>query len=577
MKPDAFSDCLASLKAQCPALFIFSTASNLLMLISSIYMMQVFDRILSTGSFDTLLWLTLAAVIGLVALGMLDFCRRRMLVLSAAWLERRLSPIVIGRCVEAKLAGVSSEATTADVADLKAFIGGEAILAFLDAPWMPLFILILWGMHPLMGGLALAGAVLLLGLAILNDMLTHRRSGRSAADARALQQNAAEIVEQADAVKPIGMVAPLLQRWQMRQEQIHATGDGSQAVSETISGVTKSIRMILQILIMGLGAYLVLQGEMTSGAMIASSIVLGRALSPVERALGAWRSLNAARAARARLIDLFKAAPEKQPHTRLPSPTGRVDFEGVRFVPHGASEACLKRIDLVIEAGRTYGLIGGSGSGKSTLCRLMVGSWTPTGGHVRLDGADVAKWDESDLGQHIGYLPQEPKLFAGTVAENIARMGPVDPASLIRAARLADVHELILRLPNGYETDVGAHGHKLSGGQRQRIALARALYGDPALIVLDEPNSNLDGQGEDALMRALAELKQQRKTILIVAHQPSALRTVDWLIVLGDGVIQQQGPRNEVLRNMAVRSATPSPAAVPLKHPPSAHADTKVE
>jgi len=323
-----------------------------------------------------------------------------------------------------------------------------------------------------------------------------------------------------------------------------------------LSSVTKTSRMALQILIMGVGAYLVLSGELTSGGMIAASIILGKALSPVERALGAWRGCISARKARSNLTGLFDVLPEEKSRTPLPPPTGRLAIEGLRYAPAGIDEPILKRLDMVIEPGMTCGIVGASGSGKSTLCRLVVGAWKPTSGHVRLDGADVSFWDSDELGRHVGYLPQEPKLFPGTIAENIARMGKINADAVARAARLADVHEMILRLPQGFETDVGAQGHKLSGGQRQRIALARAFYGDPVLIVLDEPNANLDGQGEDALLRALTEMKQRGKTILIVAHQPSAFRTADKLVVLGDGVIQAQGPRSEILRSLTIRPSS---------------------
>ncbi|TCU06816.1 type I secretion system permease/ATPase [Rhizobium sullae] len=553
MRPSAFADCMQQMRSQMPAIVVFSVASNLLTLISSIYMMQVFDRILSTGSYDTLFWLTFAALVGLAAFGALEHVRRRMLARAGTWFEARLSTPVIKHCMDAHLAGLRSEASYADISDLKAFISGEAILAFLDAPWMPLFIFLLWFMHPALGILALCGAVLLFGLAVLNEAMTRRKSMSAAGEFRSLQQDAQQLVEQADSVRPLGMVSSMLFRWKERQKYVQENSSGSQAVTELISTTTKTTRMALQILIMGIGAYLVLKSELTSGGMIASSIILGKALSPVERALGAWRGWVSARKARSNLVGLFGALPEEKSRTPLPVPAGRLTIQGLRYGARGVEEPILKRLDLAIEPGTTCGIIGASGSGKSTLCRLIVGAWKPSGGHVRLDGADVSIWDSDELGRHVGYLPQEPKLFPGTIAENIARMGRINAEAVARAARLADVHQMILRLPQGYETDVGAQGHKLSGGQRQRIALARAFYGDPVLLVLDEPNANLDGQGEDALLRALLEQKQRGKTILIVAHQPSALRTADMLVVLGDGIIQSQGPRNEVLRNLTVR------------------------
>jgi PrtD family type I secretion system ABC transporter len=546
---------MSQIRRQMLPLGLFSFAANLLLLVSSIYMLQVFDRVLSSGSLDTLLWLTIAAVFAIAIYGVLELARRRLLSRTGAWLDSQLAGPVIRRSVDARLSGVRSEAGLADVQEMKMFLGGDAILAFLDAPWMPIFILFIWLLHPALGWLALAGAIILFVIAIVNDRLTRRllEKGRAA-----LQQNrgaAQRYLDNAETVRALGMLGPLLDVWQKNRRTIRDDTEQSSAVTHGLTSLTKSVRLVLQVLILGTGAWFVLQGELTGGGMIAAAIILSRALSPVERALSAWCGYVSARAASSNLSDLFRAVGSGNAALTLPDPTGKLTIENLRYQPQHANTPIIKQASLHLERGETCGIIGPSGSGKSTLCRLIVGAWKPTFGHVRLDGADVASWDPDELGQHIGYLPQTVELFPGTIAQNIARMRESDDAAVIEAAKLADVHEMILRLPEGYNTDVGLHGHRLSGGQKQRIALARALFGKPALIVLDEPNSNLDNPGEQALLRSLVKLKQHGRTILVVAHQPSTLRTADKVLVLKEGMVEAFGERDEVLRSVMRRPA----------------------
>ena len=538
-----------------PPLCLFSFAANLLLLVSSIYMLQVFDRVLSSGSLDTLLWLTVAAVFAIAIYGVLELARRRLLSRTGAWLDTQLAGPVIRRSVDARLSGVRSEAGLADVQEMKMFLGGDAILAFLDAPWMPIFILVIWLLHPALGWLALGGALLLFVVAVVNDRLTRQLLQKSRAALQHNQSAAQHYLDNAETVRALGMLGPLLDVWQKTRHAIRDDTEQSSAVTHGLTSLTKSVRLTLQVLILGTGAWFVLQGELTGGGMIAASIILSRALSPVERALSAWRSYVSARTARKNLADLFQAVGSGNASLTLPNPTGELTIENLRYQPPHANAPIIKQANLHLESGETCGIIGPSGSGKSTLCRLIVGAWKPTFGHVRLDGADVASWDPDELGQHIGYLPQTVELFPGTIAQNIARMRESDDAAVIEAARLADVHEMILRLPEGYNTDVGLHGHRLSGGQKQRIALARALFGKPALIVLDEPNSNLDNPGEQALLRSLVKLKQHGRTILVVAHQPSTLRTADKVLVLKEGMVEAFGEREEVLRSVMRRPA----------------------
>jgi PrtD family type I secretion system ABC transporter len=546
-------DCERQLRRQGFTLAVFSLAANLLLLVSSIYMLQVFDRVLSSGSLDTLLWLTVAAVSATVTYGIVEFSRRRLLALAGEWLENRLSAPVIRAGVGARLTGSRSEAGLSDVRDLRAFLGGDAILAFLDAPWMLIFIAVIWMMHPVLGWLALVGAVVLFALALVNDLLTRRRQQTAGAAQRRNQQAAQQYLEQAETVQALGMLGPLLRRWQSEQQRSGAMAQRAGAVTDGLLNVTRVLRLALQILILGIGASLVLRGELTGGGMIAASIILSRALSPVERALGAWRSFVSARAARANLEALFAGRSEDHAGLQLPAPQGHLVLEDVTYLPSAAKEPTLARVAFELAAGEACGIIGPSGSGKSTLCRLIVGAWKPSRGHVRLDGADVASWDVDELGRHVGYLPQEVVLFPGTIAENIARMGEIDDAKVIAAARLADVHEMILHLPKGYDTLVGPLGHRLAGGQKQRIGLARALFGDPSLVVLDEPNASLDSAGEAALQAALLGLRERRRTVLVVAHQANVLRNMDKVLLLKEGQVTMFGERDKVLQSLMRR------------------------
>jgi PrtD family type I secretion system ABC transporter len=542
-----FDACMAQIRGQMLSLAAFSFAANLLLLVSSIYMLQVFDRVLPSGSLDTLVWLTVAAVLAITVYGVLELARRRLLLRTGAWLDTELAAPVIRRGIEARLAGARGEAGLADVRELRSFLSGDAILAFLDAPWMPVFIAIIWLTHPALGALALAGAIVLFFVAVANDLFTRPVLEQSGAALRRSESGAQRYLDNAETVRALGMVGPLLNRWQQARRSVRKDAERAAAVTNRLMYLTKSTRLALQILILGAGAWLVLRGELTGGGMIAASIILSRALSPVERALGAWRSYVSARTAHGNLAKLFQTVRNGDPSFILPKPTGRLTIENVRFQPQHASEPIIKKVDLFLEPGQTCGIIGPSGSGKSTLCRLIVGAWRATAGYVRLDGANVTSWDPDELGKHVGYLPQTVELFSGTIAQNIARMREVDDAAIIEAAMLAEVHEMILRLPDGYDTDVGADGHRLSGGQKQRIGLARALFGEPALIVLDEPNANLDGAGEQALHQSLARLKKRGRTILIVAHHPSTLRTADRLLVLNDGRVAAFGERDKVL------------------------------
>ncbi|MDM7322815.1 MAG: type I secretion system permease/ATPase, partial [Gammaproteobacteria bacterium] len=401
--------------------------------------------------------------------------------------------------------------------------------------------------HWQMGVLALLGALLLLGLALWNEFATRKRL--SEANKLAIKANGQvqSNLRNAEVIEAMGMLPAIRERWRrVNREILKLQTDASNSAGR-ISATTKFVRIALQSLILGLGAYLVIKNEMTAGMMIAGSILLGRALAPVEQLIGVWKSWVGARNSYARLNELLNRFAEPEARTPLPRPRGEVRVESVVATPPGAAAPVLKNINFGVPAGAVLGVIGPSASGKSTLARLLVGVWPAQAGRVRLDGADIHDWDKTQLGPYIGYMPQDIELFDGTVAENIARFGTINPDALLKAAQMAGVHDMILRLPKGYDTPIGEAGHMLSGGQRQRIALARAIYGDPALVVLDEPNSNLDDVGESALVRAILELKKQGTTVVLITHRPSIISVVDLVLLMRDGTLAAFGPRDQVL------------------------------
>lgn len=550
--PDTLFDSVsAAIRRQLAALVVFSFLCNLLLLVTSIYTLQLYDRVLSSGSLDTLIWLTAIAMLVIAVYGILEYVRRRLLSRISAWFDTELSTPVIARSIAQRLRrGSVVDNGLADIAEIRGFIGGEAVLAMLDAPWAPGFIAIIWLIHPVLGVVALIGAVVLLACAVLNDQLTRRPQQIAGAEVRRALASAGRYVDNAETVSALGMTGPLLSRWRTVHQSAHASSVSVADTTAALYNLSRAMRLVVQILIMGAGAFLVLRGDITAGAMIAASIVLSRALSPVERSISAWRSYVSFRAGQHNLKALFQDTGPPPSSIALPRPEGQLAATDVSFVPSGGDKPVIRNVSFALQRGEMCAIVGPSGAGKSTLCRLIVGVWPPTEGHVRLDGADVAAWDPDDLGRHIGYLAQQVELFPGSVAENIARMREAEAIDIITAARLADVHEMILRLPQGYDTDVGVHGGRLSGGQRQRIGLARALYGDPALIVLDEPNTALDADGDRALLGTLAHLKKQRRTVVLVTHQPSILRAADRILVLRAGEVSTFGAREDVLKTM---------------------------
>jgi PrtD family type I secretion system ABC transporter len=534
---------------------LFSLAINLLLLVPPLYMLQVFDRVLASRSGETLFVLTVAAVLALVVMALLEVVRARLLALAGAAVDRSLGPRVLDGLLAqtARLSGGAYLNGLRDVNTMRTFLGGAGLTALFDAPWLPIFLLVIFLFHPVLGLVALIGALAMVTLAVLNERLTRKPLERSQAEARRAGRFIDMNVRNAEVVNALGMLPAVTKRWSQLNdaalvEQMRASGIGG-----ALTGWTKFARQAIQLAMLAAGAYLVVNQDATAGVMIAGTVLLGRALAPVEALVAGWRNLVEAKNAWRRLHELLAANPPAEPATELPAPQGHVEVEAVAF--RLGEKVILRGISFKLAAGESLGLIGPSASGKSTLARVLVGVWKPASGVVRLDGADVAAWPRERLGPHLGYLPQDVELFAGTVAENIARLGSPDATEVVLAAQRAHVHDLILRLPRGYDTDIGESGQSLSPGQRQRIALARALYGKPKLVVLDEPNANLDHEGEEALLRALETLKAEGATVVVIAHRPSLLRNVDKMLVLNDGAVASFGPRAEVMARVTRQAA----------------------
>ena len=546
---------LANALARCRNGFItaaaFSMVINLLVLTVSVYMLQVYDRVLPGHSVETLIYLTIIAAGALAVMGALEVLRSRLLSRLGVWLDRTLSTELFGRGIESTLRGIPyrTEALR-DLASLRNYLGGAGILALFDAPWMPIYLALIFLLHPLLGLLALGGAAVLFTLALLNSALTTGNLKRATIASTQSYQSAEAAYRNAEVVDGMGMAPALMRRWEAINNDVLQLMTRASDSAGLINACTKSFRMFLQVAVLGLGAWLVLYQELSAGAMIAASIIMARALAPVEQIVASWKHTTGTYDAWKRLSALFQLGPLRPASMALPPPRGHLNVEGVTYTPEGARHPILQGISLSLAPGEAAAVIGPSAAGKSTLARLIVGLAQPQHGFVRLDGADVFAWSRQSFGHYVGYLPQNVELFPGTVCDNIARMGDANPSDVVNAAMMAEVHDMILRLPNGYDTEIGDRGI-LSGGQRQRIGLARALYRRPRLLVLDEPNSNLDGSGEEALNRAIACMKAYGTTIIVVAHRPSLMAHMDQVLVLGGGQMQLVGPRETVLAQLS--------------------------
>ncbi len=540
----------------------FSLVINLLMLTPTIYMLQLYDRVLSSRSEETLVMLTLLVVAIFITQGALEWVRSQILVRVSVKLEsllnKRLFIIAYKQSLYTGGQQASGQALD-DLTSLRQFLTGNGLFAFFDAPWLPFYVVLMFLFHPYFGWVAISAASVLIILAIINEKITHKvleEANGLAAQGRALVN---KNLRNAEVIESMGMLESIHQRWLKGSEKVLFLQALASSRAGLITAMSKTLRMMFQSLVLGLGAYLAIQQEISPGLMIAGSILLGRALAPIDLMIGSWKGFIMARAQYVRLNTLLLKIPEDKEKMSLPEPKGSLQIEQAMVAPPGVKTAVIKGVSLTINAGDSVGIIGPSGAGKSTLVRALLGIWPAASGKIRLDGADVFAWDRMELGPYIGYLPQDIELFEGTISENIARFGELDAEKVIAAAKMSDVHELILRLPEGYDTVIGRAGGNLSGGERQRIGLARALYGSPKLVVLDEPNSNLDEQGEIALAKALVQLKQAQVTAIIVTHRNRVLGSVDKLLMLNEGQLVAYGPRDEVLAHLRKQQAPAAP------------------
>ena len=536
-----------------------SLVLNLALLGPALYMLQVFDRVFASRSLETLVMLSLLVALALGLAYCMDTVRARALAWCGRALERRLAPAALETVLRdaAAPSGRRDKELLRDIGQLRAFLAGSGIHALFDAPWMPIYVLVIALMHPVLGLTAAVGACLLAAIAFITEKLTQEPVRRMVAGSRASAQQAEALARNAEVIVGMGMTGAAVSAWQAGQEKMLEAQARVGAATAELGALTRVARQALQVGILAVGAWLVVGLDASAGIMVAATILFGRALQPLEHLIGGWKAMVAARSAWQHIA--AQPASAERPKLALPAPHGHLELARVSFAPSGNRQPLIKRVSFTLEPGQSLGVIGPSASGKTTLVRLMLGIWKPQSGEIRLDGADIAGWDRDALGEHVGYLPQDVELFAGSVAENIARLAAVDSQKVLEAARLAHAHDMILRLPQGYETQIGEAGSILSGGQRQRIALARALYGNPRLVMLDEPNASLDAAGEHALAAALAELKARGVTVVVVGHRPAMMSALDKLAVLNEGALEVFGPAAAVLARL--RAAT-----LQLKH-----------
>ena len=548
---------------------ILSFLTNLLMLAPTIYMLQVFDRVLSSQSELTLLAVSLITLFLFGVMACSEWLRSRVLVRAGMRFDEQLSTRVFNASFEAYLSQSSATPSRAfgDLIQIRQFLTGSGIFALFDAPWAPIYIAVTFFLHPWLGILSLVFAVVQAALAWFG----HRHTVAPAEDAAKASSETTSYLQSklrnAEVLESMGMIGNLQKRWNQKHQDWMGKNSSALGLTHRVTAWSKFIRYAQQSLSLGAGALLVIDGQLSPGAMIAANVLMGRALAPIDQLVSTWRGFVASRAAFERLERLLLEYPERDPALSRVAPTGEIGLRGVVASAEGRVTPILKNISFAVAAGSVVAVLGPSGSGKSTLARAMIGIWPDVAGEVLLDGISLHRWNRIELGPHLGYLPQDVELFEGSIAENIARLGQVDSAKVIEAARSAGMHEMILRFPKGYDTPIGEAGNLLSGGQRQRIGLARAIYGEPSLIVLDEPNANLDDAGETALLQTVLELKAKGKTVFLITHRPGAIAVADRLMILRDGEIFADGPKEVVLA--ALRSANPSPHAPAAAMPPA--------
>jgi len=546
------SKALASCKQQLIAVALFSGVVNVLQLTVSLYMMQVFDRVLSSRSLDTLYYLTIIAMFALLVMAVLDGLRGQVMQRIASWVEGKAAPEAFIRAIESQLRGrpYRMEALR-DLSMCRGWLGSPASLTMFDVPWVPIYLAVIFALHPVLGWIAFGGALILFVLTLANEWATGSLLRQASTAGMASQRRAESIVRNAEVIDSMGMAPAVLTRWREGLASSMPPQERAADRAAMLLSITRFFRLTVQVAVLGVGAWLVLEQQLTAGASIAASIIMGRALAPVEQMIGGWKQLVQARQAFRRLTGFMALPRIRPPGMALPEPTGRIAAERVTFGFPGQPVAIIKGISFNLAAGESLAIIGPSAAGKTTLIRLLIGTLQASAGTVRLDGADVFTWQREDFGRYVGYLPQDVELFDGTVILNIGRMRDAEPELVFEAARLAGCHEMILRLPQGYDTEIGDGGQHLSGGQRQLIGLARAMFGNPHFVVLDEPNSNLDGDAEQALILGLEMLKSRGCTVVLVSHRPTLVQGVDKVLLMRDGAAEAFGPRAEVLKRLA--------------------------
>lgn len=545
-------------------LFTVSGLINILALTGAFYMLQIYDRALTSGSVPTLLALSALAVGLYLFQGLFDIVRSQVLVRVGARLDRKFAPLAHQVAIDMPRFGFSTSESLErgrDVDNLRAFLGSQGPMALFDMPWMPIYVLFVYLLHPLLGALTLGGAVILVFLAILGELLSRRLANDTQQAMIKRNAIADSNARNAEILKAMGFASRAIDNFRTANGEHLKLQTKANDVVGTLGAISRVLRMLLQSAILGLGAYLTIQGDLSAGAIIASSVAATRALAPVDLAIGNWKNVVSARNAFKRLRDTMIAIGEAKPPMTLPPPASSLRVEMLTVAAPGSGRILLTDVAFELKAGQALGIIGPSAGGKTTLVRALAGIWPPLRGAVRLDDADLSQWPDEKLGGYVGYLPQEVALLNATIEQNISRFNPQpDSAGIVRAAKAAGVHEMIVRLDNGYDTLLGPNGDALSAGQRQRIGLARALYGDPFLVIMDEPNSNLDGEGEAALTEAIKGIRARGGIAIVVAHRPSALAAVDLVAVIQNGRMTIFGPKEEILAPHRVTSMTDRPS-----------------
>ncbi len=544
----------------------FSFIINMLLLAPSIYMLQTYDRVLGSRSLETLFMLTVILGVLLMGMSALEMVRSRLLVKANNAIDGMLAPYLLHKMVAGATSPEGNRYALGlkDLNSIKTFLGGAGIFALFDAPWLPVYLVILYLMAPLLLVIAVIGAVLMLILTALAEYLTREPLQQAGKVGRQAANYVSAALRNAEAVNAMGMLTALTRRWSWLNSKTLELQNSASHRAGAVSGMTKFVRQFIQSVMLGAGAYLVLQNQgFTSGMMIMGTLILGKALAPIEHVISSYKGLIEVRGAYTRLDEFIKAQALELPQMPLPAPSGQISFEHVSFGIRTTNKVIIKDMSFALAAGESLGLVGPSAAGKSSLARLMTGVWKPLTGKVRLDGAELESWPGEDLGRYIGYLPQDVELFAGSIADNIARLTEVETDKVIAAATMAGIHEMILRMPNGYDTQIGEGGAVLSGGQRQRVGLARALFDTPRLVVLDEPNASLDADGEQALLQAFMHLKRLQSTVVIITHKTALLAAVDKLLVVQDGTMVAFGPRDAVMAQLMKQQQGPPPGPQP--------------